>query len=195
MNTSAIERLLNNATVNLPGVLPAAIQLEFFNVMDEFCQKSHAWREDIYLDLEIGETEYEIYSEERGAIISLLSFNSETGTPNAATMSVPGRIILGTAPSEIYTCIAKVAVTVVPTGSEYPTFPDWLWNSYSSGLIDGVLGRMMAQMAKPYSNERMSVYHLRLFNNVIARARSEADHQNLKGGQKWRFPQSFAPCR
>ena len=50
---------------------------------------------------------------------------------------------------------------------------------------------MMSQAAKPYSSERLAVYHMRRFRSGIAAARTDAMRQNAYRGQAWRFP-SFA---
>lgn len=196
MTSPAINRFMNNARVHLPGALDSAIQQEFFNVLDDFCQKSKIWQEEIEVNIETGETEYEIVASEPGTIVSLISFNNSNGIPVACSMATPGTIVLDAEPSNDDTCTAIVSLTVVdPTAGDYPQFPEWLLQNYFTGLVDGVVGRMMAQPAKPYSNERMAIYRTRLFNDARARARSEASKKNLHGGQAWRFPQSFAPCR
>jgi hypothetical protein len=196
MSTLAITRLMSNARVHLPGALDTAIEQELFSVMDEFLQTSRIWREDIELTATADETEYEILSEEGGSIFALLALKNENDIPVAATMAVPGMIVLNAAPSSQATYTATVALTAVyPTSAELPDFPEWLIQSYGEVLVAGLIGRMMTQPAKPYFNERLAIFHGRRFRNGIARARLEAQRKNLHGAQAWSFPQSFAPCR
>lgn len=196
MSTPALNRLMNNARVHLPGALDSALQQELFNALDDFCQGSRIWQEKIEVSARVDQTDYDIIPSEPGSIISLLAVVNDNDLPERATMEVPGTLVLASAPSAAATYIATVSLTVVdPTTNDYPQFPDWFLQQYGQPLLDGVVGKMMSQVAKPYSNERMAIYHLRLFRNGIARARAEALRKNLQGAQAWRFPQSFAPCR
>jgi hypothetical protein len=67
----------------------------------------------------------------------------------------------------------------------------WVLNLYMNDVINGVLGRMMGQTAKPYSNAQLSVLHARKFSSAIAFARQEANRRNIYRGQVWRYPQGF----
>jgi hypothetical protein len=66
--------------------------------------------------------------------------------------------------------------------------PDWVWSKYHSALLDGCLGMMMSQLAKPYSSERMAIYHLKRFINHKALAKPEAEKNGRPRSQAWRFP-------
>ena len=73
------------------------------------------------------------------------------------------------------------------------TVPKNFFDSLSGDdVLSGLLGRMMSQPAKPYTNMQLSVYHMRRFRDGIARAKVEAMHQNVYRAQSWRFPQTFA---
>lgn len=183
-------RLMDNARTHLPGALDGAMKLELFNVYDEFFQGSKSWTDEIEFTLRAGRTEADLVTSEPGVIEGLVWVLNSDRIPVAATMPIPGTLRVQTAPLEDLTLTATVSLTVVdPTSNDYPQVPDWLLLKYGAGILDGLLSRMMAQPAKPYTNERMGIFHTRRFRNTIVRAKAEAEHQNLFSGQTWRFPQ------
>lgn len=185
-----LTRLMDNARMNLPGALDPAIKLELFNTLDEFLRESKVWLEDVTVEVSSARTDYEILSQDPGTIISLMSLADENDVRVGATMEVPGTIILTREQTETRDLVAKVALNVVDPvdNDDYPQIPEWLLAKYHYAILAGLLAKMMAQMAKPYSNERMAIFNLRKFRAAISVARAEASHQGLYGGQRWRFP-------
>lgn len=206
MANADMNRLMDNARIRLPGALDAGIKLELFSVLNEFFQESNIWYEDIdfavtptaytYLESPSSYT-YDIEPADQGVINRLMGVVSITGTLQSAVMPIPGSIILGHSPNQADTYRARVSKTITDpvTRDGYPLFPDWLLNKYGNDILDGVLGRMMSQLAKPYSNVNLAGVHLKLFKQAVNKARTEATHQNLYRGQRWSFPQTFARNR
>lgn len=191
-----LTRLLNNARVHLPGAIDSMLQIELFNVFNDFFQGSNIWKEDITFPVKATDavgTVYSIENESVASMVRLLGMKNSSGLPVYGTMAVPGEIILQTAPSQNDTLTATVALTVNdPTTKEgYPEFPAWTLNKYGTGILDGLVGRMMMQPAKPYTNAQLAAPRMRKFNGAISQAKYEALHANLNNGQTWRFPQSF----
>lgn len=190
MSHTEINRLVKNIAVHVPGALDTVIKLELFNVLDEFCRDTLVWKEDIEFDTVVGETLCYAVNAEPATIVSLVELVNEADTPVAATMATPGEIVLKTEPSVVETLTATVVLTVVDPvdGDGWPQMPEWLLRQYFQGILDGLVGRIMAHPAKPYTNERLSIYHTRRFRGAVALARAEAQHKNLHDGQAWRFP-------
>jgi len=188
--TPELTRLMDNARIHVPGALDDTLKLELFNTLDDFLQRSLFWQEEIDYTVSVGRKDYEIVGTEVGQICSLLSNVNSNGASVAATMPNAGTVLLDLEPSEVEEYTAKVAYTVVdPTETDsYPTIPDGLLVLYGVGILAGLIGRMMMQPAKPYSNERMGILNMRKFNGAIATARAAVQHANLFGGQTWRFP-------
>jgi len=191
-----LTRLMNNARVRLPGATDDMLKVELFNVLDEFFQNSKAWKEDITVRGKANKYEYELVPSEPGVIESLIGVADADERPVRAAMPMLGTLNLQTAPSQDQDYVATVSLTVVdPVKTDgYPQFPAWLLQKYGAHILDGLLGRMMSQIAKPYSSQQMAVYHLKRFRNGMAQARAESKHQNLYAGQTWRFPR-IAPGR
>ena len=205
MANTDMNRLMDHARIRLPGALDAAIQMELFAVMNEFFQTSNIWYEDIafpvqptveyYLDNPEAYT-YDVIPSQ-GAITRLVGVVNSQGYPQKALMPTLGQVVLAYSPNAADTYTARVALTVTDpvTREGYPEFPDWILNKYGNDILEGLLGRMMSQIAKPYTSTAGAQFHLKNFKQAVAQAKVEASHQNVYRGQSWRFPQTFARRR
>lgn len=192
-----LNRLMDNLRIRLPGAVDDTIKLELFNVLKEFFDRSNCWYNDIEFAVTSGVKEYTITPLDLASPLRLIGVVDNNELALRAFYALPDQLTLDRAPNEDATYTARIALTVNDpvTREGYPDFPDWVLDKYMDGLIDGVLGRMMSQIAKPYTNERMGIYHMRRFRNVMAQAKVEAQHENVYRGQNWRFPQTFARRR
>lgn len=186
------ERLIDSATAKLPGVSAALLKNEIFDVMHEFFTVSSAWLEAISVPIVPGTVEYTLVPSE-GQIIRLAGVTDTNGTTQPALMPVIGTLQLAYPSTIAQTYTATVVKNVVlPTDRKrVPIAPDWLLPVWGPGILDGVLGRMMGQVSKSYSNPALSLYHLKRFLNAIAAARSAALARNTIGGAAWVFPRQF----
>jgi hypothetical protein len=191
------EHILTTVRVRIPGVSDDAMKLELINVLDEFLQDSNVWRHEKPIPVTPEKLTYSIVPP-LGHPIRLLNVTSE-GRHVVATMEEPGVLVLTQPVEEPTELLCEVALTVElpPVGScdTYPDCDNWVIEKYKGVLVDGLLARMMSQLAKPYTSERHAIYHFRRFRNGIAKARVEASHKNLFGAQTWRYPQTFATRR
>jgi hypothetical protein len=205
MPSPDMNRLMDHARIRLPGALDSAIQMELFSAMDEFFNKTNLWYEDIAFQVEPTQDsrvtnpdayDYDLIPD-TGTITRLIGVVDSKGFPVRATMPVIGCVRLTYSPNETQTYTARVALTVADpvTRGGYPEFPDWVLARYGNDLLEGVLGRMMSQMAKPYSSAAGAQFHLRNFKSATAQAKVEAAHQNVYRAQNWRFPQTFGSRR
>ena len=89
---------------------------------------------------------------------------------------------------------ARVIKTItLPTGRDaVPIAPDWTLGVYSVDILDGLLGKMMGQQTKSFSNAAMSKYHLQRFRTAIQLARTAAIRQNSVGAQEWAYPRGWS---
>jgi hypothetical protein len=193
-----ITRLMNNARTRLSGATEDNLQRELFMVMDEFMKETNVWQEDIPITIPGQEppgTVYIIAPNEPANITQLMwvytpSDSSLRGSPVAASMQVMGEMILRNQPSSDQPLIVTVALTVQdPVNRDgYVVFPTWIAQRYGDAILDGLLGRMMTQPNKPWTNNQMSVYHLRKFNAKKAQTRVEVTRNNVFRAQAWSFP-------
>ena len=205
MANADMNRLIDHARIRLPGSLDAGIQMELFSAMDEFFQRSGVWHEDIEFAVTPAtgspavnpeDFTYEVIPSV-GSVVRLVGIADSDGASVRATMEVPGEIVLAYSPNVADTYKARVVLTVTdPVTSEgYPQFPDWIMTKYRDVFLEGVIGRMMSQIAKPYSSTAGAQYHLRNFKRGVGQAKVEAQHANIFRGQNWSFPQTFSRRR
>ncbi len=190
--TDAQARILNGCRVHLPGAIDPAIKYELFNVVDDLCRDARLWREEIEVTVTSGDKIYTVTPTD-GVIVGLMMVTNSGLTPVAGTMSVPGTLELALDPpdDDYIVTVALAPLSSEVDADEFPVIDNWIWQKHYQCLIDGTVSRMMAQVAKPFSNERLAIFHGRRFRNAIAVARTEALRSNTYGGQNWRFPRAF----
>jgi len=203
MASTAVNRLMDLAKMRLPGVLESVLYKEFFHLMNDFFKETNIWQERIEFDVTPSSSTYHedpdaythfVVSEEQGAVFRLISVLDGDGNTVPAQMRIPNYITLSHLPNSAATYTAVVAVTVRdPTNKEdLPMFPEWVLTKYDNEILDGLLGRMMSQVAKPYSNAQLAAAHLRMWKQGVRKAKNENFRENLFGAQRWRFPQTFS---
>lgn len=194
MSNADVLRLVTNAQIRLPGATVSTVQQELFMVADEFFKESNVWREDIEFSVPANDppgTIYEVTPTGNVVIDKLMWMrNTDGGGRIFGQMSVPGEITLASYPSSPARYIATVALTVSdPTQRDgYVSFPDWVLAKYRGVFLNGLLGKMMSQPAKPYTNTQLSVYYIKLFNSGKSAARVDAQRANVFRAQAWNFP-------
>ena len=62
---------------------------------------------------------------------------------------------------------------------------------YHDYLLSGLLSRVLVHPGKPYSNEKLAMFHGRKFNVGVMTATKEAQEGFINNGQNWQFPQTF----
>lgn len=194
----AHDRIFKSVRSRLPSVMDDFLEHEYFLTLDEFLQSSNVWQEDVPVRVVAARTEYDFEPQDAHALITnLIAIQNSNDIVVKGSMPTPGRLLLHSEPTASETFQVTVALTVVDpvTSTGYPEVPAWILQRYSAALIDGLLSRMMSQPAKPYSNERLAIFHARRFVAAKAAARAAARKQHLFGGQRWRFPQGWAVGR
>lgn len=202
MSASAAEwaRLMNQARVKLTGASDAALKGELFDVMQEFFDSSSGWLETLTINVLQNVTIYDLVPTEGQAIriVGVAEVDpsdlSKPPHPRGGTMPNIGQIVLDTVPGANTTYNVTVAKNVsLPTDTNgFPIVADWTLSVYSTGILDGLLGRMMSVPNKSYSNSSMGVYHLKKFEGVISQLRVATLRANAMGTQAWVYPQTFS---
>lgn len=187
-----LNQLLNNVAVKLPGASQAMIKSELYDVLREFFLDSSCWLQDIDVLVVPDTVDYDLVPD-GGQIIRLAGVVDENGIPQPAIMPEVGRIKFRNAYTDNHTFVATVVKSVAqPVGeSGIPAFPDFVLTVWGYYILDGILGKMMNQIAKSYSNPKQAIYHLARFRDGISMARTAALRRNSFGTQAWGYPQSF----
>jgi hypothetical protein len=201
MSASVAEwtRLMNQARVKLTGVSDAALKGELFDVMQEFYDTSSSWLETLTINVLQNVMTYDLVPVDGQAsrIVGVAQFDptdlTKPPVPRGGTMPNPGQIVLTEVPGAntfyLVTVAKNVSLPVDKNG--FPITSDWALSIYSTGILDGLLGRMMNAPNKSYSNATLGMYHLKKFAAVITQARVATIRQNAMGTQAWVYPQAF----
>lgn len=192
-----LARLLNSARVKLTGASDIGLKQELFDVLQEFFKDSISWLTQIQVTTKNNVTEYDIsegFTSPVGVIIKLIGVVDASNFNISAQMSEPSILSLRDAPTTGQVLTVTVAMNVsLPIDSKLlvPEFPQWVLPLWHIVILDGLLGKMMSQQNKSYSDDSKSVYHLRRFRDGIAQARVAAIRRNTYGTNTWVYPQNF----
>ena len=197
INKLDFDQFMNQARIKLTGASDAGIKAELYDTLREFFEDSNCWTELLDVNVQVGVRDYLLNPLQGGMIIRLVSVIDKSFFPIAAFMPVLGTLTLLNAPSQTsppgnpYTVKVVETVKLPTTKDMIPIIPDWVFPMYGIHILDGLLGRMMSQPNKSFSNATMAVYHLKRFRTGIQIARTAAQRENLVGAQSWAFPNNF----
>lgn len=205
INPIDFTQLMNQARVTLVGSSDAGLKGAFYDVCTEFLNDSSIWTQDVSFLATTTRTEYPLNVPE-GQIIRLAGVatpqtpqgqaqNANTvpgGVPVPALMLDVGTVTIPAQNADTQLVATFVCNVALPSDRKgVPIAPDWLLPIWHVGLLDGLLGKMMLQPGKSYSNQQLATYHLKRFRDAIARARVSKLRASTNGTQAWRFPQTF----
>lgn len=207
LEKSDIQRLMNEVQSRCTGVSEGGLQIALRSVLSEFFRDSLCWREHIHLLVTVGIQEYKLLTRDGGQPITLLGVvdGQRLGVaafmPRFGELHVRSRIQTSSvqpvttnpptpAPlSPTNPWLVTVAETVKNVNNDgWPIAPHWVLQEYYPDILDGVLGNLMEQPGKSYSNQTNAAYHLKRFRQGIQIARTAAARENAFGAQTWRFP-------
>jgi hypothetical protein len=188
-NSKLLQRIVNNAQVHLPGAIEDVFKQELYNVCEEFFKTTNTWQEFVPFTTIQDKRVYEVVPTV-GVFVRLMEVRDQDGYARMAVMTDDMFLTLRDLPTGGYEYVAAIAVTCVdPVKKDgWPEVPAELLTKFYEPLTEGLLGRMMVQPAKPYSNSELGVFHQRRFRNLMAIARVEQLHASTFNVQNWRFP-------
>lgn len=196
-----VSNLLNQLRVELIGSSDALLRSLMYQVMTEFFNDSSIWTEAIPISAVPNQRRYDITPVD-GQIIRLegvahVTFNTD-GTLNGhyfipALMPEIGTIVASHAPASAQNWFASVVKNVsLPTLRDgVPIAPEFTLKQWFLAIKHGILGEMMNQKDKSWSDAKGAAYHLTKFRGYIGNARSIKLRANTNGASAWRFPQGF----
>lgn len=196
-----LNRLYDNIQATVPAVQFPLVQMEVWNVIEDFYIKSTWRRENIFWELSPGDfvVDFNPFSAvwlvsdilnvsglhnfriiPPGQLIdaSIESFNGSADNTAAANASQRfGSALLALKP---------VSLAAVNNSG---FVDDSLFSKWFETLMDGVLWKLYSMPAKPFSSPQMSQYHGARFRRGVAAARGMAQTFYAGGGgSRWRYP-------
>jgi hypothetical protein len=202
------DAFMNQCRIKLIGASDSGIKEELFDVLDEFCEYSGAWQETLTVPVLAGTTSggvstnviYTLNPSHDGYIIRLVGVWDPNVIPQPAFMPTfdggpnavgPLQLVNPVNQNQTFTVTVAKTVKRPTTRDNIPIFSDTLFRRYHRVLQDGVVGKLMGQPNKPFSNTQMAQTHQARFQQGISTARVQVQRQNTLGAQAWSFPQTF----
>jgi len=188
------DRILDSARSRLPGAVDNQVYFELADVLNEFFRISTCWRETIDINFDGVTDQYELFTDDMPArVISLVGVADANNIPVKATMLNPNLLKLWQDQvAGLYSISVILTVANKINNEKYPRFPQWVSDTYGDSIADGIVGRMAAQPAKPFSSPNHAQFYWKKFKQAAQMARINTNRQNLVGGQAWQYPRFAA---
>lgn len=186
-----------------PGIVRKVATRELVLAAREFFEQSHAWRATLQLDARAGKKRYRLspydaYSDVTAVLgvsyneIPLRKLSGEPiairdGQPIAYWLEGADTVRFQSTPNATVEDAFKFYFALAPKQT-VSKLPRMALTHFYDALLDGVLGRLYAHPAKPYSNPTLGQYHLKRFRNAIGQYGGRAKQGYSPGAQAWVFP-------
>lgn len=201
--TASFARLTTTLRSKLPGASVEQLNVEMGNAFQAFLRETHVWRELVRRNLVEQKANYELSSSHSCALVTFIIGLRVDGRPYApfGSGAFPGSGTTGYQVGDDYTQVtlyptpnrnvpkgleAWVGLSLKPDSLD---LPDDLIDHYFDMLMDGVLERMYAHVARPYTNQDLAEKHARKFHAAVTRTRREIRGGNAQASPPWIFPQ------
>ena len=186
--------LLASASAELSGASQAELTIALYRTWKIFFNDSNSWIEWIPIMVVPNTLDYPIRPI-TGRIIRLQNVIDQNNVPQAAVMPQLDIVHLLYPMNQTQPMSAVVSKTVTNPfrdGRPFPPYvPDDFYHKYGTGVLDGLVGRMMMERGQSYSDPQMGQARSLMFRNTVNLARTEAMRMNVLGGQAWAYPQQF----
>lgn len=107
--------------------------------------------------------------------------------PKYITLDIPPTEEAATAPMTLSMALRMDPQCIADDPNEWP-IEEWMADTFHEYWMDGLQGRMMGQINKPYSNPQMAGYHMKRFRKFVARAKQVAEHGYIYNTTNWHYP-------
>jgi hypothetical protein len=199
-----LRTVMNQCRVELTGASDAMLKSMMYEVMDEFFRDTNSWREEVVFNVAPPAQQpqnpqqhqkavsYPIAVSE-GQIIRLDGVINVHRSFVGAIMPHIGTVVLSHIPNEPqqYTAFVTKNVSLPLTKDGFPIGPEWLLKKWHLAIKCGIVGNLMNQKNKSYSDSKGALYNLQKFRQFVANVRSAVLRANTSGASAWRFPQQF----
>jgi hypothetical protein len=181
-----VDRLFDTIQSQLPGATLAAIELALENAIEEFCYRSTYFRERVFWQMAPGVRLLTIDPYDRN--LETIYITAQEGLLDYR-VAPPATLVDEQIPLAARTGWALIILkprsfAAVKRGAVAALFTNW-WEV----MLDGVMGRLYGQPAKPWSSPQLAQYHGTRFRQGISRARDQAERGNSAQQSRFRnFP-------
>jgi hypothetical protein len=178
---SQAARVYDNVQAKLPAVQLPVIQMELWNVVQEFCRLSSYFRVEVNFFMQPGQqmVDFNPYSSDMSVyqVLDVKYLPSYRVEPPAMLINT-GSVLTVTQ--------GWALLALKPT--EFGTLPPILFDLWFEAMLNGTLARLFAQPQKPYTNPQLAETHMRIFRAEVRRAKDQAERYNSGQQPTWCFP-------
>ena len=193
----SVERILNSVQTRLNGgVLEDFARAELLDVAELFFERSCAWRETFDVTWAADTAQATVTLSANTRIVQLMYVGDSTQKVQLTAATVEGEsstsiakfvepniLLLQDGRAEEFAASAVCAMTA----TSLDAFPAELLVRWREGLTNGLLGRLYAIPQRPWTSEKLALWHTRLEKFSISQAQ-RLSARNF-GSPGWRFPQ------
>ncbi len=200
-NPSLFTQLYDTVRLQCQGIKDSTINLEYFNAIHEFCERSTAWRRTLQVPLAPDTVLYRLTAPYGAAIRDIVEIGHPTldtgvhgwfydkirgeiafadGVPRAIDLALPLMVRVILQPH----LTASGSATDPETGQPAPTpiaptaeLPADILREHYGPILDGVLMRVFKLPGRPWTNAALAAYHGRRWSNHTGLARDRVRTQ------------------
>lgn len=185
IHETAYARLQADLVARLPGLTVDFCIETLVTVLRDWFRKSGTWRET-FTDTtdKLGDCIGVVPT--RGELERIVGIRTETGTPVTDWWLV-GDVVRFANPRSSTSLIFEL-VLVPSARGQAEEVPDELIDRHYNGLLEGALAVLYEMPAKPWSSDRLALYHRRRFTREWTNAKRAVDSRGNQRLTTWRFP-------
>jgi hypothetical protein len=181
-----IERLYDNVQAVLPAVTLPIVQMELWNVVQEFCVRGTYFRSKVWWQMAPGVSSVDFNPfDARTVVVWVLSTYGLTEW----MINPPAQLVDLQEPNANRTGWAIVALRPIEFNEDNLEALPELFTTWFETMLDGTLFRLYGQPVKPWSSQQLAQYHGTRYRQGINRARDIAERLHSDQQARYRrFP-------
>jgi hypothetical protein len=180
--TPGISRLYDNVQSTVPAVTLPMVQMACWNTIEDFYIRSTSRREQVNWQMAANVQQIDFNPYDENWLVAWILNVCGLSYPK---ICMPGLLIDMSTSTEQRN--GTVLLALKPN-SFNATFPDELFSQWFETILSGVLFRLYATPAKPYSSPQAAQFHGHAYRAGVASARDIAQRQYTQGPGRWYFP-------
>lgn len=186
-----VTRLYDNVQAQVAGVGISLVKMQAWNAIEQFYLRSTSRRESVAWTMGQGISQLDFNPFDETWLVAWILHVEGLVQPKVVP---PGTLYDMLPPT--YVRSGKVLLALKPNAFA-AQMPAELWQQWFDTILSGVLGRLYAMPAKPWSSPPLAQEHLRIYKAGISQARDIAQRAWTDGAGRWSFPreQGFAMGR
>lgn len=185
-------RLLGAIRARLPGAKDSQTRLALFDTLQDACSRARVWTEQVPYRLVPGKQVFSV-AQDKARVVTLLDVAHPVLDQRSVAYSdekVAISVDIETLDPADYLYLTMALAPSLDVDMDDPQqwIPHDLYASKYTLLLHGVLGTMMLQTAKPYSNTSLGQYHTQVYSRELNASPLKDREGGLPARQHWRFP-------